>query len=212
MQEVEKIINYSFKNKELIKEAFIHSSFANEKNINSYENLEFLGDSVLSLIISVEIMKHYNLKEGDMTKLRARIVSSKNLAKIIEKLNLDKFIQFGKSMKNQHNLVSVNGDVFESITGAMYLDGGFEVSKKFVLSNINVEDYLNVKNDFKTMLQEIVQGEGKTITYNTNQIENSVEFLAEVIIDGEVVAKASSTSKKEAETNAAEIALKNLQK
>ena len=103
MQEVEKIINYSFKNKELIKEAFIHSSFANEKNINSYENLEFLGDSVLSLIISVEIMKHYNLKEGDMTKLRARIVSSKNLAKIIEKLNLDKFIQFGKSMKNQQN-------------------------------------------------------------------------------------------------------------
>ena len=163
MQEVEKIINYSFKNKELLKEAFVHSSFANEKNINSYENLEFLGDSVLSLIISAEIMKHYNLKEGEMTKLRARIVSSKNLAVIIKELNLDKFIQFGKSMKNQHDLVSVNGDIFESIVGAMYLDGGFEISKQFVLSNINVEDYVNVKNDFKTMLQEIVQGDGKTI-------------------------------------------------
>ena len=172
------------------------------------DNPEFEGHEALMLTN----LNNEKARIDTLLLLLSSVSLSKNLAVIIKELNLDKFIQFGKSMKNQHDLVSVNGDIFESIVGAMYLDGGFEISKQFVLSNINVEDYVNVKNDFKTMLQEIVQGDGKTITYNTNQIENSVEFLAEVIIDGEVIAKASSTSKKEAETNAAEIALKKLQK
>ena len=146
-----------------------------------------------------------------MTKLRANIVSSKNLSGIIEELGLDRYIKFGKSMKNQHNLPSVNGDVFESVLGAIYLDSGFNKAKEFVLRNIDVKNYLNVKNDYKTMLQEIVQSDGGKICYNTNQVENENNFLAEVLINGIVVATAISTSKKLAETKAAEIALKKLQ-
>ena len=211
MQEVENIIKYFFKNKELLNQAFIHSSYANELGVQSYEKLEFLGDSVLSLVISEELMKHYSLKEGEMTKLRANIVSSKNLSHIIETLKLDKYIQFGKSMKNQHNLPSVNGDIFESVLGAVYIDGGFDKAKKFVLDNIDVKNYLDIKNDYKTMLQEVVQGDGGKICYNTNQIENENNFMAEVLINGIVVSTAISTSKKDAETKAAEIALKKLQ-
>lgn len=211
MQEVENIIGYSFCNKDLLNQAFIHSSYGNEFSVECYEKLEFLGDSVLSLIISEELMQHFSFKEGEMTKLRAYIVSSKNLSKIIENLGLDKFIKYGKSMKNQHNLPSINGDIFESVLGAIYLDGGFDNAKKFVLSNINVKNYLDIKNDYKTMLQEVVQGEGNKISYNANQVENENNFLAEVLINGIVVASAISTSKKDAETKAAEIALKKLQ-
>lgn len=211
MQEVENIIGYSFKNKDLLNQAFIHSSYGNEFSVECYEKLEFLGDSVLSLVISEELMNHFCFKEGEMTKLRANIVSSKNLSGIIENLGLDKYIKFGKSMKNQHNLPSVNGDIFESVLGAIYLDSGFNKAKEFVLRNIDVKNYLNVKNDYKTMLQEIVQSDGGKICYNTNQVENENNFLAEVLINGIVVATAISTSKKLAETKAAEIALKKLQ-
>ncbi len=211
MQEVENIIGYTFKNKDLLNQAFIHSSYGNEFLVECYEKLEFLGDSVLSLVISEELMNHFSFKEGEMTKLRAYIVSSKNLSGIIENLGLDKYIKFGKSMKNQHNLPSVNGDIFESVLGAIYLDSDFNKAKEFVLKNIDVKNYLNIKNDYKTMLQEIVQGEGGKISYNTNQVENDTNFKAEVLINGIVVSTAISTSKKAAETLAAEIAIKKLQ-
>ena len=95
--------------------------------------------------------------------------------------------------------------------GAVYIDGGFDKAKKFVLDNIDVKNYLDIKNDYKTMLQEVVQGDGGKICYNTNQIENENNFMAEVLINGIVVSTAISTSKKDAETKAAEIALKKLQ-
>lgn len=193
---IEKIVNYEFKDKSLLEEALTHSSFANENKVNSYERLEFLGDSLLEYIVSDYIYLNFpNLPEGKLTKLRAMLVQEKTLANILNELGISEFILLGKSLK-KYNL-SMACDVFESIIGAIYLDGGMEKAREFVLKFLikdieNIDKIVQNSVDFKTKLQELLQGEGKTIEYVKESVENG--FKVGIKIDGKIIKEKVSSS------------------
>lgn len=199
--EVEKIIDYKFKNIDLLKLAFTHCSF---DNVNSNEKLEFLGDSVLGFIVT-NLLFNSERNEGQLTRERAKIVCEENLSKTIIKLNLDKFI----ISKNLIVSNSIRCDLCEAIIGAIYLDGGLECSEKFVKSFIsfNVEK----QKDFKTELQELIQQSGRnTIVYDTYQTAGTMNepvFETKLFIDKKLISTACGKSKRIAEQAAAETAL-----
>ena len=132
LNEIEKIIGYAFKDKTLLERAFIHSSYANERGVESYERLEFLGDGVLGLIVAEKLYGTDN-DEGDMTEKRARIVSSEPLENATDALGIGGFMMFGAGESRQtHTRRKVYADLFEAVTGAIYLDGGYADAKSFV--------------------------------------------------------------------------------
>ena len=161
----EKKIGYTFKNKELLFEALSHSSFANEnkRQRHSNERLEFLGDSVLSIIVSRYLFDHFkHLPEGELTKIRASLVCEKALFEFSKKIELGSFIMLGRGEENSggRERPSIVSDAFEAVIAAVYLDGGMEAAKPYVLSFMP-EDIDSKKgstlNDYKTILQEIIQ-------------------------------------------------------
>lgn len=163
LKEIEEIIGYAFKDKQLLERAFIHSSYANEHGIGSYERLEFLGDGVLGLIVA-EKLYGTDDDEGDMTEKRARIVSSEPLEAATEKLNIGQYMLFGTGESRQsHARRKVLADLFEAVTGAVYLDGGYEAARDFVFralgeridAALKCADAGNSKGD----LQEYCQAE-----------------------------------------------------
>lgn len=199
--EIEKIIQYSFRNKGLLEEALTHSSFANENKTKSYERLEFLGDSLLEYIVSDYIYANFpELPEGKLTKLRATLVQEKTLGGILNNLGISQYILIGKSLKT-YNL-SMACDVFESIIGAIYLDAGMERAREFVL-NFLVKNKENIDNiaknsiDFKTKLQELLQGQSKTIEYTKEKAENG--FKIGIKIDGKIIGECEANSIKSGE-------------
>ncbi|OJU16331.1 MAG: ribonuclease III, partial [Clostridiales bacterium 43-6] len=149
MKELEQKIGYTFQNKGLLKKAVTHSSYANEakeKN-GSNERLEFLGDAVLSIIISDFLYKNYNhLPEGELTKLRASLVCEKSLFGFSKQLDLGSFLRLGKGEKQTggSERSSILADAFEAVLAAIYLDGGIESASKFVMGFANTE-LLNTK-------------------------------------------------------------------
>ena len=164
MSELENRIHYTFKNKKLLHEALSHSSYANEgKRTRSNERLEFLGDSVLSIIVAKHLFTHYtHLPEGELTKLRASLVCEKSLYEFASGFGLGEFLLLGKGeeMTGGRERPSIIADAFEALLAAIYLDGGMEQARKFVLQFI--PEHLNPKqakglNDYKTTLQEIIQ-------------------------------------------------------
>ena len=141
MKEFQKKINYQFKNEKLLYEALSHSSFANEnkKQRNSNERLEFLGDSVLSIVVSDYIFEHFkHLPEGELTKLRASLVCEKSLFEFSKKISLGYYIFLGKGEENTggRERPSIVSDAFEAVIAAIYLDGGIEPVSKYILSFI----------------------------------------------------------------------------
>ncbi len=165
LEKFENIIGYNFKNRELLIQAFTHSSFVNEQKINrkqDYERLEFLGDAVLEMISSEYLFKKYpEKKEGEMSKIRATLVCEGALAYDAEALKIKDYIQLGKGEEatGGRNKDSIIADIMEAVIGALFLDGGIEQSKNFVyryvLTNI---DAVQMFVDSKSRLQEIVQG------------------------------------------------------
>ncbi|HCG77277.1 MAG: hypothetical protein COZ37_03910 [bacterium (Candidatus Ratteibacteria) CG_4_10_14_3_um_filter_41_18] len=135
INECEKVLGYWFKRKSLLKEALNHSSFAYENNLISNERMEFLGDSILGLIVSVILYKKYpKAAEGDLTEKRSSLVSRKHLASVAKKLCLGKFLFLGKGEEAQggRQLASNLGNSLEAIIGAIYLDGGLLPTRKFI--------------------------------------------------------------------------------
>ena len=161
----EEKIGYSFKNKNLLHEALSHSSYANEckKGRNSNERLEFLGDSVLSIVISEHLFNHFkHLPEGDLTKIRASLVCEKALFEFSKQISLGEFILLGKGEENTggRNRPSIVSDAFEAVIAAVFLDGGMEAAREYVLGFIPKDlDKNSAKKlqDYKTILQEIIQ-------------------------------------------------------
>lgn len=219
INEVEKEIGYSFKDKGLLLEAVTHSSFVNEMRINKrsdYERLEFLGDSVLELISSEFLYEKYpEVPEGGLSKKRAAMVCEPSLAICARNMKLGKYIFFGKGeeLAGGREKESILSDVVEAILGGIYLDSGLEASKEYVYRNILSslqEDELFV--DSKSMLQEKVsQGIGGVIEYEIVEEfgpEHDKSFVVSVSLDGKELAKGTGRTKKNAQQEAAKAALK----
>ena len=168
LEKLEKNIGYTFKNKSLLENALTHTSYANENKVKSNEKLEFLGDSILEFISSKYIYKNYpNLKEGEMTKLRADVVCESSLYKVAQKHNFGDFLFLGKSQtsSNINKRQAILADSVEAVIAAIYFDSGLENAEKFIIDNL--KDYIEIasKNvgmkDYKTVLQERLQIHGE---------------------------------------------------
>lgn len=204
------------KNKELLDTALTHSSYSNEHGGTNYERLEFLGDAVLQLITSEYFYKKYDYQEGELSKIRASFVCEEALAQYAKDVGIDKHIKVGNGqIKNIND--TIIADTFESVLGAIYLDQGFEVAKKYVLEVLSpyVLEHHVFLGDYKSRLQEMVQTDKKSLEYHlikeTGPSHNKT-FEFEVIIDGIVYGKGIGKSKKEAEQKAACDALNKVAK
>ena len=221
LEGIEKEIGYEFKNKELLKTALTHTSYAYEKHINSNEKLEFLGDSILEFLSSRYLYENYpNLREGEMTKVRATVVCEKSLYKIATKHHFGDYLYLGKSEKQNggNKRPAILADSVEAVIAAMYLDGGLEPVDTFIIKNLEDEirqasQHVGDK-DYKTVLQEKLQEGGDVkIEYeiiNESGPDHDKSFEAQVRFNGDVLAKGSGKSKKGAEMQAAKKALENL--
>lgn len=217
---VEKAIGYVFKDKTLLITALKHSSY--DKNDN-YEKLEFLGDSVLQLVVSSYLFNtHKYLQEGEMTVTRAFAVCEETLSKICIRLGVDKFIHIGMSgiASKVNKNRSVIADVFESIIGAIYMDSQFEYVKTFIIANINefIVEYIKSgdNNDSKTKLQHFVQSqfqdEPKYVVKDEKGPPHDKTFTVEVYVNSKSCGKGKGKTKKEAQQAAAKDALNKIEK
>ena len=218
---LEKNIGYTFKDKELLKKALRHTSYANERNLESNEKLEFLGDSILEFLSSKYIYNNYKyLTEGEMTKVRATVVCGRSLSKVAKLHNFSDFLYLGKSEQkaNGENRPAILEDSVEAMIAAIYLDGGLEEAEKFIVENLKEEIREATKHvgdkDYKTVLQEKLQENGDVkIEYKTigeSGPDHDKSFIVEVEVNGKFLAKGEGKSKKEAQMRAAKLALENL--
>lgn len=220
MDELSLRLGYTFKDISLLKNALTHSSYANETRAldSSNERLEFLGDSVLSIIVSDYIYKTYkNLPEGELTKLRASLVCEKSLCGFSKQLGLGEYLLLGKGEQQNggSNRPSILADAFEAVLAAMYLDGGMEVARKhvmrFILDELKHTDD-EVFKDYKTYLQEVIQkNPEEQLTYvlkDEKGPDHDKLFTVEVHLNSNVIGVGEGKSKKAAEQAAAKQALK----
>lgn len=211
---IEQNIQYVFKDKNLLRQAFSHSSYINEIILNqskSYERLEFLGDAVLELITSEYLYKEKSdLSEGKLTKLRASMICEYTLSSVSTELHFGDFVLLskGEQLTGGRSRSSILCDLFESVLGAIYLDGGFAPAKKFVHTFL-LKDIENktLFYDAKTTLQEMVQKNGKgAVTYQLIEEkgpDHNKVFITAVLVDGVSIATGEGTSKKNAQQMAA---------
>ncbi len=216
MSEIETILNHKYKNIDLLNTALTHSSYANDNNVESYERMEFLGDTLLQTIVSIEIMGYHHLSEGELSKLRAKIVSAKFLEHVCDNLNITRFIKVGKSIKIIP--LNIKADVIESIIASLYLDSGFEVAHNFVSDNIlvsvdKIDEIYNQITDFKSMLQEKLGSKAVDLKYNLVSrlgVEHCPTFKVELRLNDDVISICNGESLKQAEQNCAKEALEKI--
>jgi ribonuclease-3 len=223
-EKFEKAIGYTFKDKNLIYLALSHSSYVNENKLSpthSYERLEFLGDSIVNMLVGEKLYKDYpKLPEGELTRIRAIVVCESTFYHCIKKLNIGQFMLLGRGeeMTGGRERVSILADLFEAITGAIYLDGSMEEARNFALNQLHsiIIDAINgtVFMDYKTQLQETLQKNGETkIIYTVIKQfgpDHDKEFIVEVKNNDTTLGTGQGKSKKEAEQIAAKYALKIL--
>jgi len=226
LRELESKLNIIFDNKEILKRAVTHKSFANENanlNIKDNERLEFLGDSVLSLSISTYIFKEYNdYKEGRLAKIRSVIVSAPVLAEKASQFNLGEHLLLGKGeeISGGRNRDSILADTMEAILGAIYLDKDFNFAFDFIINNfknfifeVNDGNYIQ---DYKTILQEIIQKNSNNrpeyVVVKEKGPDHNKEFYVTVNFEEKEMGFGKGKSKKQAEQRAAKDALQQLDK
>lgn len=211
MQEIENVLGVCFDNKELLDTAFTHSTYGNEYGRQSNERLEFLGDSVLELIVREYVYKFYPNSEGKLTEWKKQIVDKNSLCNIVDSLGLTKYLKIGGSLKNQSLSTKLKSDLYESIVGAIYLDKGLDKAREFVYKTIDFKskiDYLASHIiDYKSSLQELVQKVySVTPTYVDVEGKNGL-FVRAVVIDGKQIACGEGPSKQDADKAAAKNAI-----
>ncbi len=218
IRELEEKLGYKFKNEELLKVAMTHSSYANENKTKSYERLEFLGDTLLGLVTSEYLyVKYPQLPEGELTKMRSLLVCEKSLCGFSQKLDLGQYIYLsnGEIRTGGRERISILADLFEAIIAAMYVDGaGLSFMRKFILSFI-VPAIANLSKvqfkDYKTTLQEIIQrNPEEQLSYavvGESGPDHNKRFQVEVRLNSNAIGKGGGKSKKEAEQQAARVAL-----
>jgi ribonuclease-3 len=221
INEIEKIIDYCFKNKELLITAFTHSSFQNETNDSvSYERLEFLGDAILNLCISEYLYLNNEMNEGEMSIARSKIICESSLYEGAKLNCFLEYIRLGKSMRNEQSInVSIAADVVEAVLGAVFLDSNYECSQKVVLKLLGFlihEDFsTNISMDYKSKLQEYIQKKYSVTprykTVGSKGPDHQKIFIKAVVVKEEgIVETGEGRSMKEAEQNAAKAAVDRL--
>ena len=222
INELEKAIGYQFRNITLLQNALSHSSYANERwhdSLKSNERLEFLGDSVLGMVVAEHLYRTFpNRPEGELTRMRADMVCEKTLASVANGLGLGKHLLLGKGEEQGggRSRDSILADAVESVIAACYLDGGMTAAvqfiQKFILVNVPVTKLHNA--DYKTALQELVQQKkNQVLAYKLvgeSGPDHDKEFRVELTLNGEVVGMGIGSSKKRAEQAAAQKALEAL--
>lgn len=223
MKELETKIGYKFKNLNTLGTALTHSSYANEKKNQSNERLEFLGDSVLSIIVSDYLYRHLpKVDEGTLSKYRAMLVCEQSLYEISKQFELSRFILLGhgEEISGGRERPSIVSDAFEALLAAIYLDGGMEVASEWVIGLMKdaIDEVADGRRntDYKTTLQEALQkGDKGKVTYrtiNSTGQDHDKTFEVEVLVDGVPKNNGIGHSKKEAEQNAARALLESLGK
>ena len=213
LEELEEKLGYKFKNIELLRTAVTHSSYGNEHDVDYNERMEFLGDAVLELAMSKKLYDFIHLDEGVLTKTRAKAVCEAALDLYASKINLNEYLLLGKGEEQTggRNRGAIIADALEAILGAVFLDGGFIEAQKIVeaLFIPYLNEVLKYK-DYKSLLQEKLQSEKRTIKYDIVREEgpaNDKTFESVVYMDDILMGRGIGRSKKEAQQNAAKDAL-----
>ena len=219
MTELENFFNLDFINKDLLKTALTHSSYANEHSCTSNERLEFIGDAVLDVLMGEYLyLQNEDYNEGDLTKKRAKHVCESALVEYAKACNLKKYLFLGKGEEKSkgRDRVALQADAFEALIGAVYIDKGlsetYKIFNKVVIPVMNNNPKDNFI-DYKSHLQELVQSDKRSLEYRilseTGPSHNKV-FTTRVYMDEILMGEGIGKTKKEAEQNAAEMALKKL--
>jgi ribonuclease-3 len=216
VQQIQKILDYQFKNPQLLDEAFLHSSAA-ENRLSSNERMEFLGDSVLSLVICNTLFGRFpHYLEGDLTKIKSRLVSRKSCADIANQLQLPGFMRVGKGMESTRAMSgSVAAASLESVIAAIYLDGGMAEAERFIIrvfdSMISEADAKEHQENFKSLLQQHCQRQHSSTPYYELLDEKGPDhnkcFQVAAVIEHHRYPGAWGVTKKDAEQLAAQQAL-----
>ena len=224
IKDLEVAIGYRFKNITLLQNALTHSSYANEHwhdSLRSNERLEFLGDSILGMVVAEYLYKNFpNRPEGELTRMRADMVCETSLAAIAAKIDLGSHLLLGHGEERfgGRSRASILADAVESVIAAAFLDGGMkaaaDIITRFVLCDVPVTKLHNV--DYKTSLQELVQQKkNQTLCYRLvgeSGPDHDKQFTAQVLLNEQVIGEGIGSSKKRAEQDAARVALDNLKK
>lgn len=227
LNNLEKAINYEFKNKNLLNLSLIHTSYANENTSTKWKNnqrLEFLGDAVLELVYTEILYKEFSIKdEGYLTKLRASLVCEEGFAELADCINLSKYLLLGKGEEktNGRNKPSIKSDAFEALNGALYLDGGYLVVHKFIyeiirerVQEIKAQKDEESVNNYKSMLQEhLHKAKNTNYKYELEKEEgpsHDKTFYMNVYHGRKLLGSGKGRNKKLAEQMAAKNALENL--
>ena len=224
IKDLEAALGYKFQNITLLQNALTHSSYANERWHNSLlsnERLEFLGDSILGMVVAEYLYGHFpDRPEGELTRMRADMVCETSLAAIAVRLNLGEHLLLGHGEERfgGRTRASILADAVESVIAAAFLDGGMDAAEgiiaRFVLCNVPVSRLQNA--DYKTALQELVQQKkNQTLCYRLvgeSGPDHDKVFTAQVLLNDQVVGEGTGSSKKRAEQDAARAALEQLKK
>ncbi len=225
LDDLENLLGYKFTNRDLLLQALTHRSYVNENEVAHFRNnesLEFLGDSVLGFLVSSRIFQnHPELTEGELSKIKAYLVSAANLVRLAERIRLGDFIRLsrGEEKTGGRTKRAIVVDAYEAILGALYLDGGVDAASDFLGRQVGeFLDLLDLKQltygDFKSALQEELHNLGRPepVYRVVDELgpDHRKTFVVQVIIHGEVVAESSGRTKKEAQQSAARLALETL--
>lgn len=216
-----KSVDIKFRNIELLEQAFHHRSLTNERKVLNNERLEFLGDSVLGMVTAAFLYNSLDNPEGDLAKIKSAVVSEKSLAPIALRLGIDSLLEMGRGeeMTGGRTKPAILADCMEAIIGAYYLDSGYKAAEKYVLSFIipEVEKVLaGGMKDFKTQLQEVFQKTSKECPVyelvSKSGPDHDQIFTVCVHLGNKVYGPCHGKTKKEAEQNAAKVALQSFNK
>ncbi len=216
--ETEKKLGYVFSNKNLLSSALTHTSFANTFGGESNQRLEFLGDAILSAVVAEFLYNNFRDREGKLSKMRSSLVDEQNLSNVIDKMGLSSHLRVADGNSGELcSLPSVKADLFEAILGAIFLDSSYHTACGWALNKLgidrsNASKKIVATKDFKSLLQEAMQKQGKKVEYNVIGEQGKPHervYTVQIFIDGNGGFVATNTCKKTAEMEVAEKTLKD---
>ena len=213
---LERVLGHTFQDKALLETALTHTSFANEARHGTKHNerLEFLGDSVLSIVVAEYLFTHSSLPEGDLTRMRGSLVCEAALFTFAQKIGLGRWLRLGhgEEMGGGRTRPSVVSDAFEAVIAALYLDGGIDAARAFILPFVtSALTKQSAEEDYKTKLQEVVQQNPserlRYVVASQTGPDHDKHFVVEVHLNSNCIGSGEGHSKKQAEQAAAKEAL-----